>query len=152
MPAPNILIRHRIRKYWRYRYIMTEPLFYRATGRRKSAVAQVTLKKGTGKITVNNLDYDKYFVNPEERNAVLTPLQNLKMVGRYDVTAEVNGGGKHGQADALRLGLARALKLADSNSLSQLSKAGLLTRDQRMKERKKYGQKGARRRFQYSKR
>jgi small subunit ribosomal protein S9 len=131
---------------------MTEPLFYRATGRRKTAIAQVILKKGTGKITVNNMDYEKYFLNPVERNTVLIPLQNLKLVGRYDVTAEVNGGGKHGQSDALRLGLARALILADSNSLSQLSKAGLMTRDQRMKERKKYGQKGARRRFQYSKR
>ena len=131
---------------------MTEPLFYRATGRRKTAIAQVILKKGTGKIIVNSMEYDKYFLNPVERNIVLIPLQLLKLVGRYDVTAEVNGGGKHGQADALRLGLARALKLADSNSLSQLSKAGLLTRDQRMKERKKYGQKGARKRFQYSKR
>ncbi|MEW6026606.1 MAG: 30S ribosomal protein S9 [Planctomycetota bacterium] len=131
---------------------MTEPFFYRATGRRKTATAQVILKKGTGKITVNSIDYDKYFLVPEERNAVLTPLQNLKMLGRYDVTAEVEGGGKHGQAEAFRLGLSRALKLAHSTSLPQLRKAGLLTRDQRMKERKKYGQKGARRRFQYSKR
>jgi small subunit ribosomal protein S9 len=131
---------------------MTEPLFYRATGRRKSAIAQVILKKGTGKITVNNMEYDKYFLVPMERNAVLAPLQSLKLVGRYDVTAEVEGGGKHGQAEALRLGLSRALKLSDINSLVILRKAGFLTRDQRMKERKKYGQKGARRRFQYSKR
>lgn len=131
---------------------MTEPLFYRATGRRKSAVAQVILKKGTGKVTVNNMDYDKYFLIPVERNAVLAPLQELKLVGRYDVTADVAGGGKHGQAEAIRLGLSRALKLADGNSLVALRKAGFLTRDQRMKERKKYGQKGARRRFQYSKR
>ncbi|MDI6733696.1 MAG: 30S ribosomal protein S9 [Planctomycetota bacterium] len=131
---------------------MTEPLFYRGTGRRKTAVAEVVLKKGTGKIVVNNIDYDKYFLVPDERLAVLTPLQHLKLIGRYDISADVSGGGKHGQAEAVRLGLARALKLAHSQSATQLSKSGLLTRDGRMKERKKYGQKGARKRFQYSKR
>jgi small subunit ribosomal protein S9 len=131
---------------------MSEPLFYRATGRRKTAVAEVILKKGTGKIIINDIDYDKYFLVPGERISILVPLQNLKLIGRYDVTANVYGGGKQGQAEAIRLGLSRALKLADSTSLSQLSKAGLLTRDPRMKERKKYGQKGARKRFQYSKR
>lgn len=131
---------------------MSDSLFYRATGRRKTAVAEVILKKGTGKIIVNSIDYDKYFLVPEERISILTPLQNLKLIGRYDVTAEVYGGGKQGQAEAIKLGLSRALKLSDITSLSQLRKNGLLTRDPRMKERKKYGQKGARKRFQYSKR
>lgn len=133
---------------------MTEPLFYRATGRRKTAIAEVIIKKGTGKIIVNKMDYDKYFVVPAERISVLIPLQNLKLIGRYDVTAEVYGGGKYGQAEAIKLGLARALKLSESTPAIQIQirKSGLLTRDQRMKERKKYGQKGARKRFQYSKR
>jgi len=131
---------------------MSDSLFYRATGRRKTAVAEVTLKKGTGKIIVNRIDYDKYFLIPEERITILTPLQSLKLIGRYDVTAEVYGGGKQGQAEAIKLGLSRALKLSDITSLPQLRKNGLLTRDPRMKERKKYGQKGARKRFQYSKR
>lgn len=132
--------------------IMSDSLFYRATGRRKTAIAEVILKKGTGKIIVNNMDYDKYFLVPEERIAILIPLQNLKLIGRYDVTAEVYGGGKQGQAEAIKLGLSRALKLSDITLLPQLRKNGLLTRDPRMKERKKYGQKGARKRFQYSKR
>ena len=131
---------------------MSDSLFYRATGRRKTAVAEVTLKKGTGKIIVNRIDYDKYFLIPEERITILTPLQSLKLIGRYDVTAEVYGGGKQGQAEAIKLGLSRALKLSDITLLPQLRKNGLLTRDPRMKERKKYGQKGARKRFQYSKR
>ena len=131
---------------------MSDSLFYRATGRRKTAVAEVTLKKGTGKITVNSIDYDKYFLVPEERITILTPLQSLKLIGRYDVTAEVYGGGKQGQAEAIKLGLSRALKLSDITLLPLLRKSSLLTRDPRMKERKKYGQKGARKRFQYSKR
>ncbi|MFH0888227.1 MAG: 30S ribosomal protein S9 [Planctomycetota bacterium] len=132
--------------------IMSDSLSYRATGRRKTAIAEVILKKGTGKIVVNNMDYDKYFLVPDERIAILIPLQNLKLIGRYDVTAEVYGGGKQGQAEAIKLGLSRALKLSDITLLSQLRKSRLLTRDPRMKERKKYGQKGARKRFQYSKR
>lgn len=131
---------------------MSDSLFYRATGRRKTAVAEVILKKGTGKITVNSMDYDKYFLVPEERLSILTPLQNVKLIGRYDVTAKVYGGGKQGQAEAIKLGLSRALKSSDITLLPQLRKNGLLTRDPRMKERKKYGQKGARKRFQYSKR
>jgi small subunit ribosomal protein S9 len=131
---------------------MSDLIFYQATGRRKTAVAEVILKKGTGKIIVNSLDYDKYFLVSEERIAILAPLQNLKLIGRYDVTAKVYGGGKKGQAEAVRLGLSRALKLSDSTLLVPLRKSGFLTRDPRMKERKKYGQKGARKRFQYSKR
>lgn len=130
----------------------SELLFYRATGRRKTAVAEVTLKKGTGKIMINETEYNKYFPSMEERIALLMPLQNLKLVGRYDVTARVYGGGKQGQAEAIQLGLSRALKMADTTTLAQLRKGGLMTRDPRMKERKKYGQKGARKRFQYSKR
>ena len=130
----------------------SEPLFYRATGRRKTAIAEVIIKKGTGKISVNGTEYDKYFTNTEERIALLTPLQNLKLVGRYDVTAKVKGGGKQGQAEAIKLGVARALKTADPTTIVQLRKGNLFTRDPRMKERKKYGQKGARKRFQYSKR
>jgi small subunit ribosomal protein S9 len=131
---------------------MSDPLFYCATGRRKTAIAEVTLKKGTGKIIINDIEYDKYFLCIEERIALLMPLQNLKLVGRYDVTAKVYGGGKQGQAEAIKLGLSRALNKADTAALAQLRKGGLMTRDPRMKERKKYGQKGARKRFQYSKR
>ncbi|MEK7450197.1 MAG: 30S ribosomal protein S9 [Planctomycetota bacterium] len=131
---------------------MSEKLSYRGTGRRKSAVARVVLKKGSGKITVNTLEYEKYFLTDKERRIVLEPLETLKILNRYDVLANVNGGGKTGQAGAVRLGLARALKIADTSLELLLRKGKFLTRDQRMKERKKYGLHGARRGTQFSKR
>lgn len=122
------------------------------TGRRKSSVARVRIKKGTGTIEVNKQPYDKYFDNTKARAAVVRPLEELNISSRYDVIAQVNGGGKCGQAEAIVLGLSRALKIVDPALEPQLRSSGLLTRDPRMKERKKYGLHGARRGTQFSKR
>lgn len=131
---------------------MTETSAYQGTGRRKTAIAQVTLKKGTGKIVVNHQDYDKYFTIPQNSTTVLHPLQTLDLMNRYDISVVVRGGGKTGQAGAIVLGLARALKKADTSLEGKLREGGLLTRDPRMKERKKYGRRGARRSPQWTKR
>ncbi|MFH1227669.1 MAG: 30S ribosomal protein S9 [Planctomycetota bacterium] len=131
---------------------MTETPVYRALGRRKSATAQVVLQKGTGKITINKLEYTKYFDTQDQLVAMLSPLQSLKLLGKYDIKATTNGGGKRAQADAVALGISRSLKLADQTTEPLLRKLGLFTRDPRMKERKKYGKRGARRSFQFSKR
>jgi small subunit ribosomal protein S9 len=131
---------------------MTEITMFQGTGRRKSAIAQVVLKKGTGKIMVNKLSYDKYFTVLHDQVTVISPLATLKQMNRYDVVVRVNGGGKTGQAGAVVLGLARALKLADPTLDAELRKSGYLTRDPRMKERKKYGRRGARRSPQWTKR
>ncbi|MEK7467364.1 MAG: 30S ribosomal protein S9 [Planctomycetota bacterium] len=122
------------------------------TGRRKTAIARVRLKKGTGRVVVNGLDYDKYFDAVQDRLMILSPLQTAKAVNRFDVFSNCCGGGKTGQAGAMILGIARALLKADSTSEMPLRDAGFLTRDGRMKERKKYGRRGARRGFQFSKR
>ncbi|MBI4713500.1 MAG: 30S ribosomal protein S9 [Planctomycetes bacterium] len=108
---------------------------YRGTGRRKTAIAQVVLKKGTGKITVNELEYNKYFPTIEQQLTVLKPFTVMSLLGRYDVTAVVSGGGKVCQADAVVMGLARALKVSDKTLAPTLRKNGFLTRDSRMKER-----------------
>lgn len=131
---------------------MVEVTAYQGTGRRKEAVAQVTLKKGTGKILVNNLPYDKYFPIAQQKSMVLSPLVTLNLMNRYDVFALVRGGGKNGQAGAMILGIARALKKADVSFEASLRKSGFLTRDPRMKERKKYGLRAARRAPQWTKR
>lgn len=131
---------------------MTETPIYRAIGRRKSSTCQVVLQRGTGKITINDLEYNQYFTTMDQQVAVLSPLQNLKLLGKFDIKVSTNGGGKRAQADAVALGISRALKVADPTAEPLLRKFGMLTRDPRMKERKKYGQKGARRRFQFSKR
>lgn len=126
--------------------------YYWGTGRRKTAIARVRLKKGTGQLLVNNMAVEKYFDTESARQSVLLPLQKLDILGRYDIYAELYGGGKPAQADALVLGIARALKQVDPSMEPTLRKEGLLTRDPRMKERKKYGLHGARRTPQYSKR
>jgi small subunit ribosomal protein S9 len=131
---------------------MVEVTTYQGTGRRKEAVAQVTLKKGTGKIVVNSLPYDKYFPVMQQKSMVLSPLVILNLMNRYDVFAKVSGGGKNGQAGAIILGIARALKKADPACEANLRKSGFLTRDPRMKERKKYGLRAARRAPQWTKR
>lgn len=123
-----------------------------ATGRRKTAVARVTLRAGTGKWVVNKIDAKKYFPVEAIRNYIEQPLKLTEMSSKFDVVAEVNGGGTVGQAGALRHGIARALSAADSSLREVLKNSGCLTRDARMKERKKYGQPGARKRFQFSKR
>ena len=123
-----------------------------ATGRRKTAIARVRLSKGSGKITVNGREFADYFPTTDLRLIVEAPFKAVEGVGQYDVVALCEGGGVPGQAGALRHGIARALIQADENLRAVLKKAGFLTRDPRMKERKKPGQPGARRRFQFSKR
>ncbi len=122
------------------------------TGRRKSAVARVRLSRGTGTITVNHRPFDKYFLTEDDRQAALAPLHATKAFGRYDILVNASGGGIGGQAGAMKLGIARALKKIEPALESILRAQGLLTRDPRMKERKKYGLRGARRGVQYSKR
>jgi small subunit ribosomal protein S9 len=130
---------------------MAEAL-YRGTGRRKTSVARVRLIPGDGKITVNGRDYEEYFARQAYRAAVRAPLELLGSASRYDVVAKIQGGGPTGQADALRHGIARALAEESPEARGELKTAGLLTRDARAVERKKYGLKKARKRPQFSKR
>ncbi len=122
------------------------------TGRRKNSVARVWLRPGEGKIQVNDRPVDDFFPRPTLTMLLAQPLKVVGMEGKFDVLATVSGGGTSGQAGAIRLGIARALVRLDEAMRTTLKKAGLLTRDPRVKERKKYGQKGARARFQFSKR
>jgi small subunit ribosomal protein S9 len=122
------------------------------TGRRKTSVARVRLTSGSGKITVNGRAFDNYFPTDALRGTVTQPLTVTGMADKFDARVKVGGGGPTGQAGAVRHGIARALLVADANFRPTLKAEGLLTRDPRMKERKKYGQPGARKRFQYSKR
>jgi len=129
---------------------MSETIY--ATGKRKTAVARVWLKPGTGSITVNYKNADLYFERETSRMIMRQPLELIEVLDQYDVVATVAGGGHSAQAEAMRHGIARALLAADGERRSSLKRAGFLTRDARKKERKKYGQPGARKRFQYSKR
>jgi small subunit ribosomal protein S9 len=122
------------------------------TGRRKSATARVFLRPGTGEITVNARKFEDYFQNETHRMVIRQPLQLTDSVGKYDLLVNVEGGGPAGQAGAVRHGLTLALIDLNGDFRSRLKKAGFVTRDPRAKERKKYGQKGARKRFQFSKR
>jgi small subunit ribosomal protein S9 len=122
------------------------------TGRRKASVARVWLQPGEGKIQVNDRPVDEFFPRPTLKMLLAQPLKVAGVEGKFDVLATVRGGGASGQAGAIRLGIARALLHVDEALRTGLKKAGLLTRDPRVKERKKYGQKGARARFQFSKR
>jgi len=122
------------------------------TGRRKSSVARVWLRPGEGRVQVNERPVDEFFTHPTLKMLLMQPLKVVGQEGKYDVMASVSGGGSTGQAGAIRLGIARALVRVDDTMRTALKKAGLLTRDPRVKERKKYGQKGARARFQFSKR
>jgi small subunit ribosomal protein S9 len=126
--------------------------FIWGTGRRKSAVARVRLSRGAGTITVNKRPFEKYFLTEDDRQSALAPLHATKALGRYDIMVNASGGGMGGQAGAMKLGIARALKKIEPALESILRAQGLLTRDPRMKERKKYGLRGARRGVQYSKR
>lgn len=130
---------------------MAETHYY-ATGRRKRAVARVWLLPGEGKITVNGKPIEKYFPIPTARMILRQPLELTKTTDRFDVKATIKGGGSSGQAGAMKHGITRALMAADAELRPALKKAGFVTRDAREVERKKYGQKGARARFQYSKR
>jgi small subunit ribosomal protein S9 len=122
------------------------------TGRRKTAVARVRLAVGSGRITVNGRAFESYFATDTLRMHAAQPLVATDTANRFDARVNVRGGGPHGQAGAVRHGLARALLQADANLRPTLKAGGFLTRDSRMRERKKYGQPGARKRFQYSKR
>lgn len=123
-----------------------------ATGRRKTATARVEIYPGKGLVQVNKRKLEEYFPTETQRMIVLQPLKQTNLLQSYDVQVRVEGGGLMGQAGAVRHGIARALLKADENLRLSLRKAGFLTRDPRRRERKKYGQKGARKRFQYSKR
>jgi small subunit ribosomal protein S9 len=125
--------------------------FY-GTGRRKTSVARVWIKPGSGRFLVNRRPFEEYFPRETLRMIILQPLQVTNTAGQFDVVIRVGGGGPTGQAGAVRHGLSRALARFDDKLRSPLKKAGLLTRDPRMRERKKYGQPGARQKFQYSKR
>ncbi|HZS55862.1 MAG TPA: 30S ribosomal protein S9 [Bryobacteraceae bacterium] len=122
------------------------------TGRRKTATARVFLRPGKGQITVNNRPFDSYFANESARAYVRQPLLAAELADRFDILILADGGGVSGQAGAARLGIARALIEFNSELRGKLKGLGLLTRDARAHERKKYGQKGARKRFQFSKR
>lgn len=131
---------------------MAERVHYYGTGRRKTSVARVFLRPGQGQITVNKREFADYFPRESLRLIVAQPLELTGTSGQLDVMVNVGGGGLSGQAGAVRHGIARALLELDDKLRPQLKRAGFLTRDPRMKERKKYGQPGARKRFQFSKR
>ena len=126
--------------------------YWSATGRRKTSTASVRLKKGKGKIIINNCDYNNYFGRDISKMIMKQPLELVDMIDQYDIYVNVKGGGLSGQAGAIRLGIARILTQIDSDLRVDLKKAGMLTRDSREVERQKPGQPGARKKFQFSKR
>jgi len=130
---------------------MAEERFY-ATGKRKTAVARVWLRPGQGRIEVNKRQLDEYFPRETLKMTILQPFELTNTLGQFDVYVNVRGGGVSGQAGAVRHGISKALLAYNENFRDILKKAGFITRDPRVKERKKYGQRGARARFQYSKR
>ncbi len=132
--------------------MVTKAVYFDATGRRKNAIARVRLTPGTGKMTVNKKELSDYFKRETLKMIIEQPFEVTGTLGSYDINARVGGGGLSGQAGAVRLGISRALVKADEELKSKLRSHGFLTRDPRMVERKKYGQPGARKRFQFSKR
>jgi len=131
---------------------VTLATLFLGTGRRKTSVARVRLEPGSGKRTVNGVDLDRYFSRITLSRQAIGPLAVSNTIEKFDLHATVHGGGHAGQAGAISLGVARALQIMDPTLRGLLGKEGFLTRDARMKERKKYGQAGARKRFQFSKR
>jgi len=131
---------------------MAELVQYYGTGRRKSAVARVYLRPGSGDYKVNGRPFEQYFVTEAQRSSARQPLLSTDTASSFNVVANVSGGGVNGQADAMKLGIARALMQFNAELRKKLKAEGMVTRDSRGKERKKYGQKGARKRFQFSKR
>jgi small subunit ribosomal protein S9 len=131
---------------------MAEKEEFIATGRRKTAVARIRMTPGNGKIDINGKSFEDYFPTVPLQNTVLQPLQVVKLANAYDISVNTTGGGATGQAGAARLAISRALLQVDANLRGTLKAEGLLSRDPRMKERKKSGQPGARKRFQFSKR
>ena len=130
----------------------TKTLYLWGTGRRKTSVARVRVGAGSGKITINKRELNDYLVNERDRKAIFGPIEVTNLGGKIDVHARCSGGGLSSQAGAIVMGLARALRRYDVSLEVALREQGFMTRDSRMKERKKYGQRGARRRFQFSKR
>ena len=128
-----------------------EKRFY-ATGKRKYAIARVYMKEGSGNLLVNKRNFDDYFTRDSLKMIIMQPLETAKFESKLDIFANVNGGGLSGQAGAIKQGIARALVKMDATLKADIKKAGFLTRDSRMRERKKYGRKRARRRFQFTKR
>ena len=131
---------------------MAELVQYYGTGRRKTSIARVYLRPGSGEFKVNGKPFDQYFVTEAQRSSARAPLASTETTSTFNVVANVSGGGVNGQADAMKLGLARALMQFNAELRKKLKSEGMVTRDSRGKERKKYGQKGARKRFQFSKR
>ena len=131
---------------------MAEQVQYYGTGRRKSSIARVFLRPGSGEFTVNGRAFDQYFVTDAQRGIAKQPLVSSESSAAFNVMASVSGGGVNGQAGAVKLGIARALIVFNAELRKKLKSEGMLSRDARGKERKKYGQKGARKRFQFSKR
>jgi small subunit ribosomal protein S9 len=131
---------------------MAEQVQYYGTGRRKTAIARVYLRPGNGEIKINGRAFEEYFVTPAQRFSAKAPLTSTDMGATFNVIARVSGGGVNGQADAVKLGIARALMIFNGELRKKLKGEGMVSRDSRGKERKKYGQKGARARFQFSKR
>jgi len=131
---------------------MSDKVQYMATGRRKNSVARVRIMAGEGKVTVNSRPFGAYFPRESNRLIIMQPMEIVKLESKLDVFANVNGGGLSGQAGAIKHGIARALVKMDAALKATIKKAGFLTRDSRMRERKKYGRKRARRRFQFTKR
>ena len=131
---------------------MAELVQYYGTGRRKTAVARVFLRPGSGDFKVNGRAFEQYFVTESQRSSAKQPLLSTESAATFNVIATVSGGGVNGQADAVKLGIARALMEFNAELRKKLKSEGMISRDARGKERKKYGQKGARKRFQFSKR
>ncbi len=131
---------------------MEESEAFIATGRRKTAVARIRMTPGTGRIEVNGNSFEEHFPTESLQNSILQPLHIAQTINKFDITANARGGGVSGQAGAVRLAIARALIQSDETLRGTLKEEGMLTRDPRMKERKKSGQPGARKRFQFSKR
>ena len=144
-----IHIQHRNRNNWIFNM---SKVVYQGTGRRKASVARVSITPGKGVILVNGQDFKDYLCRATLATVVVQPLETVDAIKNYDIKVNVKGGGLSGQAGAIRLGIARALIVVDSGHRSALKSAGFLTRDARKVERKKYGQPGARKRFQFSKR
>jgi small subunit ribosomal protein S9 len=130
---------------------MAEQKFY-ATGKRKTSVARVWIKPGTGEIIINQRTIDEYFGRPTSKMVVRQPLELTENIGKFDINVNVSGGGPSGQAGAIKHGITKALLEADPQLRASLKKAGFISRDSRIKERKKYGRRAARRSFQFSKR
>ncbi len=130
---------------------MAEQKFY-ATGKKKTSIARVWMKPGSGDVVINKRTMDEYFGRETSKMVVRQPLELTENVGKFDITVNVQGGGPSGQAGAIKHGITKALLEVDPQLRATLKKAGFITRDSRIKERKKYGQRGARRSFQFSKR